>query len=80
MASQTIGDSFICRVASANKLPYSGKIWWALNLAKWLYWRNLNLAICTCNCAYDAFSACMAYASSLNVRIENEDFDVENCI
>ena len=34
-------------------IPYSGKIWRALNLAKWRktainsYWRDLNLATCT---------------------------------
>ena len=54
-------------------------------------WRNLNLAICTCNCTYDiisftlwhnlcTFSGCMAYASSPNVWIENGDFEVESCI
>ena len=37
-------------------VPYSGKIWRAINLAKWRkkvvfwYWRNLNLAIWNCTC------------------------------
>ena len=39
-----------------RQIPYSGKIWRALNLAKWRkkvvfwYWQNLNLAIWNCTC------------------------------
>ena len=44
------------RLIAWSLLPYSGKIWRALNLAKWRkkvvfwYWRNLNLAIWNCTC------------------------------
>ena len=46
----------VCECVSVSvsvHIPYSGKIWQALNLANWRkttineYWRNLNLAIYT---------------------------------
>ena len=43
-------------MTSHMNVPYSRKIWRALNLAKWRkkivfwYWRNLNLAIWNCTC------------------------------
>ena len=82
-----VHKKFKLREISIN-LPYSGKNWRALNLAKWrkkvvfLYWRNLNLAIWNCTCDVIIFTlwrnrstSSLAYARSPKLT-----FQVDSCI
>ena len=75
------------RLIAWSLLPYSGKIWRALNLVKWRkevvfwYWWNLNLAIWNCTCDViilrcDVIVAHDAtYASSPKLRMETLEVD-----